>query len=719
MLIAYKEMFAKLMANENIRIEYGNFPTAFFNVETRVLGLPSWNDADTYDLLIGHEVSHALYTPMNEWKKVVGSQSELTHDMVNVIEDVRIERLIQRRYPGLAKDFRRGYRSMLDRRIFDLKGKLKATITEHSFLDRINIAAKVGFLVDVDFTKEEAELFDACNKTETFQDVIDLCHRIFEFVKDQKQKATTTVDGDVKNEEDGGNPIDKLFDFDDLEDNDEDDLDEHKIGSPTATSEVDEDDLDDDIPESEALTAQEQENLSPRHGDFEAPEESALDGFGGGRAVVIDEDGSKQKALDENGRTIKEELESKTQKETEENIRKKLMDDPNSRWTSSVPTAKPLTKKMIDACVQPAKERDNTPYEGHVAEYTKFLGKNKSIINSMVREFEIRKKAAAYRKSKTVKKGALDMKKLSEYKFNDDIFLRATKIPNGKSHGMAMLIDFSGSMDRVLKKVIEQTIMLAIFCRKTSIPFKVYSFTSGSRLSTRAEVNALEQPGYVSLAGTFVDEWLTSSMTKEEFNRAATNLLCRSHRMGGTPLDEALLVIQPLVKAIKQQNNLDRMNFIVLTDGCGSSPAIRNREYGTQRAVTIQADRNHILKMPKGYADNERGMGSQESTTTILDWYRSSGAADTITHFFMVDRWTLGSVGMTSRTKKPKIMFNTGGYDLKLLIPSTSKSMSGKTEELEFEPDAKKGAITRAFKNHVGSKKDSRVIVKTFAEVIS
>ena len=39
-----KSILAKLLANENIDVQYGNYQTAFFDVEKRVLGLPLWKD---------------------------------------------------------------------------------------------------------------------------------------------------------------------------------------------------------------------------------------------------------------------------------------------------------------------------------------------------------------------------------------------------------------------------------------------------------------------------------------------------------------------------------------------------------------------------------------------------------------------------------------------------------------------------------------------------
>ena len=57
-----KSLLAKLMATENIRVEHKNIPTAGFDLKNRVLYLPMFKymSGDIYDLLVSHEVSHAL-----------------------------------------------------------------------------------------------------------------------------------------------------------------------------------------------------------------------------------------------------------------------------------------------------------------------------------------------------------------------------------------------------------------------------------------------------------------------------------------------------------------------------------------------------------------------------------------------------------------------------------------------------------------------------------
>ena len=61
-----KSQLAKLLATENITVQHKpDAKTAWFDVKNRVLSLPVWREMsnDLYDLLVVHEVGHALDTP--------------------------------------------------------------------------------------------------------------------------------------------------------------------------------------------------------------------------------------------------------------------------------------------------------------------------------------------------------------------------------------------------------------------------------------------------------------------------------------------------------------------------------------------------------------------------------------------------------------------------------------------------------------------------------
>ena len=136
-----KETLAKLLATENLIVEHRKVSTASFDVDRRVLTLPMWERAQpiVYDLLVGHEVGHALYTPNVDWKK--DKYAKVPMGFVNVVEDARIEKLMKRRYAGLSKTFYKGYQSLHRDDFFSLEDE---DMDAMAFIDRLNLYYKIG-----------------------------------------------------------------------------------------------------------------------------------------------------------------------------------------------------------------------------------------------------------------------------------------------------------------------------------------------------------------------------------------------------------------------------------------------------------------------------------------------------------------------------------------------------------------------------------------------
>ena len=110
-----KTNLAKLLATENLVVEHKSVETASFDVKNRVLTLPVWNVSDVvYDMLVGHEVGHALFTP-EECRA-----PNIPASFINVVEDARIERKIKSTYPGITKSFSAGYKELNQRDFFDI-----------------------------------------------------------------------------------------------------------------------------------------------------------------------------------------------------------------------------------------------------------------------------------------------------------------------------------------------------------------------------------------------------------------------------------------------------------------------------------------------------------------------------------------------------------------------------------------------------------------------
>ena len=162
-----KSQLAKLLATEDIIVENKNVETAQFNVTDRVLTLPRWTFASdvVYDLLVGHEVGHALFTPDDEWYLT----SDIPQSIVNVVEDARIEKLMKRKYPGMSKTFYNGYGELNDEDFFELEDTDLNTL---NLADRANLYFKGGSHLIIDFTAEEKDIVNVISKCETFDDVL-------------------------------------------------------------------------------------------------------------------------------------------------------------------------------------------------------------------------------------------------------------------------------------------------------------------------------------------------------------------------------------------------------------------------------------------------------------------------------------------------------------------------------------------------------------------
>ena len=164
-----KSQLAKLLATEDLIVEHKQVETAYFNVSSRVLTLPLWDKASdvVYDMLVGHEVGHALYTPDDDWWK----RYKVPPSFVNIIEDVRIEKLMKRRYAGLSKSFYYGYQELNDSNFFNIDSD---NLGEMGFAERINLHFKIGNFVDVPFLNDrENEIVSIINSAESFEEVLE------------------------------------------------------------------------------------------------------------------------------------------------------------------------------------------------------------------------------------------------------------------------------------------------------------------------------------------------------------------------------------------------------------------------------------------------------------------------------------------------------------------------------------------------------------------
>ena len=209
-----KSQLAKLLATEDLIVEHRKTDTAQFNVHTRVLTLPNWERASNniYDSLVAHEVGHALYTP-DQWDWM----GKVPQTFVNIVEDARIEKLMKRRYAGLAKTFYNGYNELNDKDFFEIDGQ---DISDLNLADRTNLYFKIGSFINVSFSIPEKEIINLIANVETFTDTLTAAEALYNFCKQELEKKQKEQEDNSECEQDtpisvkgSGDSIYKFEDF--------------------------------------------------------------------------------------------------------------------------------------------------------------------------------------------------------------------------------------------------------------------------------------------------------------------------------------------------------------------------------------------------------------------------------------------------------------------------------------------------------------------------
>ena len=214
--------FARLLATENIRVCHSaEAQTASFDVVDRVLTLPRWKDmsSNLYDMLIGHEVAHALWTPGDLAEDGVHLAAAVEIDpenpmramgFLNVIEDARIERLIKDKYPGIRRDFVLGYRWLWENMdLFQTVIEENGGISKMMLADRLNLHFKLGVLghITVPFSHDERPFVERMEAATSWDDVMDITRDLYEHAKEETRNQTPqevqTGEGDEGGDEKG------------------------------------------------------------------------------------------------------------------------------------------------------------------------------------------------------------------------------------------------------------------------------------------------------------------------------------------------------------------------------------------------------------------------------------------------------------------------------------------------------------------------------------
>jgi len=704
-----KSVLSRLLASENIFVVHSNTAkTASFDIKNRVLTLPVFKDMsnEQYDMFIGHEVSHAIFTPFTEEDQKCLTDHKclssaytiadgdknffgLAHSYMNIVEDARIERLIKDKFNGLRRDFYVGYRELFVKNFFDTNGK---NIAEYSLIDRINLHFKVGFHINVPFSAEEMEFVKMVESTLTFDDVVDVAKKIWNYSKSKNEDQmsdSTMVDIFGENGEDTD----------------------------------------------------------------------------GENALAKDKDGKVSKGKNWSSRSVSPDA-STTQKAFDKNF-SRLIDEnsydhsyyslPTFNMKDSVVSYKELMV-MYDDCAN----RYAPNYLRLQNEADKFVEDSNRVVNILAQAFFAKKAAKDHQRSMTHRTGVIDTVRMMDYKFNDDIFRRMKVVKKGKSHGLVFFMDLSGSMSPILEDTIKQLVQLVLFCKRVNIPFEVYGFSTKLKNGYEFDYGDSE---YVDQYNTaHANSWIepkfkygkdtaektvcpftlinifSSKMTKREISTMIRNLfaMCdRFKRSGGahevprimdlssTPLIETIVAAMDIIPMFKAQYKLDIVHSVFLTDGqpTGVYMNSHNSHY-TKNQFTFDSTKdglqNDLISMFREYTGSKAIQFFLCDAKTKLPLYEFDSTGYNYNYSYNDDSVEGYTEANTQYVKEGWAVAKSGStrYNEKFIIRASNSVDNEDLEEALSQRTSNVG-IRNAFVKAMNSTMTSRVMLNRFIDLIA
>lgn len=700
---ASTDALARLLATENIRVEHQPVPTAMFDTASRTLVLPVWKgmSQDLYDMLVGHEVGHALWTPACDTTvtnaitriRAAGAPSDAwAKSILNIVEDARIERLIKEKFPGLRRNFTIAYRELVARDIFGL-ASVNGDPNAKGFVDRFNLYHKCGALglMQVAFDSQEQPLVARGERIASFEDAVVLCEDICVFLRENSNnnEPQDNDNGDENGDLGQGQGADEPNGRGAESQGNADDAANRPEAGNSPQGEQGGDSEADGKPED---NSEDKPNQTGNTSGMDTGKgRTAENGAGIGESISTDDkmtNGLGKMTDTNNGGYYHQYGEAPVFDMDRLVVR---AEDVVALWRDQFakePSALPLIDSLYEAW-----KRDNLP-----------------TVMNMVKRFEQRKAADDARRTMTAKSGRIDPSRLAYYKVSEDLFLSMTTTTDGKSHGLVMLVDWSGSMGGVLGSVVSQVLCLVEFCRKTGVPYEVYAFTdciTGWKPKTneqdanadsdrdsygvngavcRVEVGRLNPTGFRMI------QFLRSGMARADhadavrgmvsvmtlqgyapFNtiiRAKYDALYSGSRqywghhegllalapkfaapealsLHATPLNEGLLASADLIEAFRKRTGAQIVNLAVLTDGDATrSVEVHESPEESTSARVRYKDRNGwdrcravVLRWgSKQYPFKESGCyGHRSETNAIIRYLRDRTGARVYGFYLMPD----------------------------------------------------------------------------------
>lgn len=529
----------RLIAQENINVTYSeDAKTASFTPATRTITYPysmMLEDQDIHMIFIFHEVGHAIFSENIELFDL-GVKNGIATEF-NITEDIRIERLIKNKYPGVIKNFVNGYKKLLEKNFFGPVDRINML----SFSNRLNIYAKLGPIAGkfIEFTKEEIDFYNRCISAKTEKEAYDLAVELSEINKQYFSKEN----------------INNIFEsIKDMIDNFEQD------SSDEQESDIVGDHVTDNNSSQESNSDQQESDDSQ-----EFQEDFADNDFHGTNNQKYSE-----KQIED---LLDEILEFKSNEHFQNEFEKTTISN------CSVISYSPADKSIVG--IYTHKDYYDFLVNQHGYSFNsnpaikEYINSIKTSVDSMAKEFESKKAAFRFVNRRVSDSGLLDVNRLVNYKFSDQIFSQRTKIADAKNHGFVIMLDCSGSVSPIFNELSKQVVVLTEFFRKIKVKYKVYGYGAWvkdakmTHFKKPKNTNSLAcKNAYDSSSEDYLVEFLSSEQNNQQhFINICGMLNTTGVYMCQTPTIDTLSQLEFVANEFFTSNNIQIKKIINITDG--------------------------------------------------------------------------------------------------------------------------------------------------------
>jgi hypothetical protein len=320
-----------------------------------------------------------------------------------------------------------------------------------------------------------------------------------------------------------------------------------------------------------------------------------------------------------------------------------------------------------------------------------------------------------------------------------------------------------------------------MFCRKVNIPFTAYGFGNARNLremdypqetNDKFDANGNYKYGYSSGCFTenprdmqcsevYLREMINSKMSNAEFSKSVKNILCLmdawAHRYGAvgkflrpqcdslsnTPMSEALIAMQPIIKEFRRVNNLDIVNTTIVHDGDADSLIWFHNTDGDKKTYFSTTQQNVFLVDKKNKVQVNLKATEDDVREGICEWLQKTTGTK-IVGFYLTpmpnakaalkrrlftdelnkirsDYYQANElfVKYVKQLKKEKYLESKNtGYDSFYILPAGS-DLSVDDESFEVSGKVTTSTLTKAFMKFNKSRQINRVLVSRFITQIA